>query len=144
MEMRLSRWFEYSLGVERGPLVYALKVEENWKERKTAENDDAFWEVSPTSPWNYGIPAKVIDSLDFSVKEIGQVELMPWNLKNAPLQITTKGKRLPYWDLYENSAGKIPNSSESTRDWDTPTEDIILVPYGCTTMRIAEFPVINR
>jgi len=143
MEIRLSRWFENSLGVERGPLVYALKVEEEWRERKTKDSDDSFWEVSPTSPWNYGIPAKATDSLDFSVKETGKVELMPWNLKNAPLQITTKGKRLPYWGLYENSAGKIPNSSESTRDWDTPTEDIILVPYGCSTLRIAEFPVIN-
>jgi len=144
MEIRLSHWFENSLGVERGPLVYALKVEEEWKERKTPDSNDTFWEVFPTSPWNYGIPSVVIDSLDFQVKVNEKVDLMPWNLRNAPIQITTKGKRIPYWGLYENSAGKIPNSSESTRDWDTPTEDIILVPYGCTTMRIAEFPVINR
>ena len=144
MQIKLSRWYENSLGVERGPLVYALKVEENWKERKTTDSPDTFWEVFPTSPWNYGIPEIVIDSLDFSVKVNEKVDRMPWNLKNAPIQITTKGKIIPYWGLYQNSAGKIPDSNESYRDQDTLAEKIILVPYGCTTMRIAEFPVIDR
>lgn len=144
MEIKLSRWFENSLGIERGPLVYALKVGEDWKECKTNDSNDSFWEVFPTSAWNYGIPESVIKSNDFSVKVNEKVDLMPWNLKNAPIQITTKGKRIPYWGLYENSAGKIPNSNESYRDEDTSFEDIVLIPYGCSTMRIAEFPVIDR
>ncbi len=144
MEIKFSRWFENSLGIERGPLVYALKVDEDWKERKTDDSKDTFWEVFPKSPWNYGIPEIEINSLKFSVKQIKEVDLMPWNLENAPIQITTKGKRIPNWGLYENSAGKIPNSNESYRDQNSPAEDIILIPYGCTTMRIAEFPVIER
>jgi len=143
MEIKLSRWFENSLGIERGPLVYALKIEEDWKERKTPEHDDTFWEVFPTSPWNYGIPARTIDSMDFRVNAGSKIDPMPWNLKNAPIQISTKGKRIPYWGLYENSAGKIPNSPYPRRDLGTPTDDIILIPYGCTTMRIAEFPVVD-
>ncbi len=144
MKIRFSRWYEYSLGVERGPLVYALRVEEDWKERTAPDRDDTFWEVFPASAWNYGIPAQTIDSLDFIVKVNSQVEMMPWNLKNAPVQITTKGRKIPYWGMYENSAGKIPWSPYPKHDLGTPVENIILVPYGCTTLRIAEIPVVDE
>lgn len=73
--------------MQRGPLVYALKVEEEWKEHKTAETADTYWEVFPASPWNYGIPESVIDSLGFSARVSKNVDNMPWNLQNAPIQI---------------------------------------------------------
>jgi uncharacterized protein len=143
MEIKLSQWFEKSLGVERGPLVYALKVGEEWKERTAPDRDDSFWEVFPASGWNYGIQAKTIDSLDFSFKSNGPVSPMPWSLDNAPVQILTHGKKIPDWGIYQNSAGKLPYPANPHRELKTSVEEIILVPYGCTTIRIAEFPVVD-
>ena len=31
MEIRVSRWYENSAAIERGPLVYALRMDENWE-----------------------------------------------------------------------------------------------------------------
>jgi DUF1680 family protein len=142
MEIRLSRWYENSLGIERGPLVYALRMDEQWSEKTSPDRDDTYWEVRPGSPWNYGIPNTCIDSMNFQVEVGSKLEAMPWNLQNAPIQIKTKGQQIPYWGLYENSAGKIPWSPYPYHDLGTPIENITLIPYGCTTLRIAEFPVV--
>lgn len=142
MEIRLSRWYENSVGIERGPLVYALRIEEVWTEKTAPDRDDTYWEVRPASPWNYGIPSSCIDSMKFAVEVDPKVEPMPWNLQNAPIRLKTKGQQIPYWGMYENSAGKIPWSPYPWRDLGTPVEAITLLPYGCTTLRIAEFPVV--
>jgi DUF1680 family protein len=144
MGIRFSTWFERSLGIERGPLVYALKIEEQWQEVKTDRYPDTYYEVLPKSPWNYGIPKKYAKARHFCVEIDEVVADMPWNLAQAPIRLTTTGKRVPFWTLYEGSTGKMPYSPHPLRKIGTPEETITLVPYGCTTLRIAQFPVIEH
>ncbi|MFR5981130.1 MAG: hypothetical protein ACLUGV_07315 [Alistipes shahii] len=63
----------------------------------------------------------------------------PWNISGAPLEIRTKGKKIPDWNIYNGSAGPLPYSIPAGREIKTSEEDIMLIPYGCTTLRIAEF-----
>ncbi|MFO0889373.1 MAG: glycoside hydrolase family 127 protein [Isosphaeraceae bacterium] len=54
MAVRLIEGYNRSVAIERGPLVYSLKVGADWK--KVRDNPRfADWEVVPTSPWNYAI-----------------------------------------------------------------------------------------
>lgn len=153
MEVRVSRWAEMSAGVERGPLVYALKVEGEWQE-KTADKDNwrieyPFKEVYPKAPWNYGLTEDSIKSGNFKVsfnkKKSGTY---PWNLKDVPVKITAKAKPLEEWTLYKHSAGPLPVSDQKrygvdNGTADVPEEEVTLVPYGATTLRITQFPVVN-
>jgi DUF1680 family protein len=142
MKVRTSRWFEESVGVERGPLVYALKIGEDWREVKLPKWKDTFFEVSPTEAWNYGLADKTVDALNFTAEVSSTVAEYPWNLQNAPVKIKTKGLRLADWTMYNHSAGKVPVPSWPPQLSRDKEEDIVLVPYGCTTMRIAEFPYV--
>ncbi len=141
LDFRFSNWYENSVGVERGPLVYALRIEEEWREVEKEGYDDTFWEVLPKSPWNYALLKSEIEENKLEVEFADKVELNPWNLQNVPITVKAKGRRMPMWTIERASAGKIPSSSWPARKGEARVDDIELVPYGCTTLRIAQFPV---
>ncbi|MFB6320549.1 beta-L-arabinofuranosidase domain-containing protein [Saccharicrinis sp. FJH54] len=143
MDFRISNWYENSVGIERGPLVYALRIDEEWKELEKEGYDDTFWEVLPKSPWNFALVKDEIYGKKLKAEVSDEISSNPWNLENAPIMVKTKGKRLPMWTMERASAGKIPSPSSPARKTGEKEEDIVLVPYGCTTLRISEFPVCD-
>lgn len=131
MELRSSRWFHNSLAVERGPLVYALNIKESWNVlRETAGVKD--YEIYPESPWNYAISKDV--KAQIIEQSVGQI---PFSKKEAPVRLVMKGRRLECWELEKNSAGTLPVSPVIP---DAEEEEICLLPYGCTKLRITQFP----
>jgi hypothetical protein len=149
MHIYKNTWHENSISVERGPLVYALRIGEKWQEVKNEKDPidfgKSFYQVMPTTPWNYGLISvpdeKLADA--FKVVEQGQMTSYPWNPEHAPIQIQTTGRRIPSWQLYNEMAGPIPYSI--TYRLETGNEEpIVLIPYGCTNLRISQFPVLGR
>ena len=47
--------------VKKMPNVYALKIEEEWREISQEGYDDTYWEVRPRSDWNYALIKNEID-----------------------------------------------------------------------------------
>ena len=149
MEVAVSRWYDNSAVVERGQLLYALKMNEKW-EKKSFEEKAAgiygkwYYEVTSDTPWNYALSGRSL-SADrikdaFSVEKPSTVPAYPWNVENAPVRIKTKAKRLNGWTLVRGSAGPIAYFTQQGMDF-SDEETIELIPYGCTTLRITEFPV---
>ncbi|WP_461107598.1 beta-L-arabinofuranosidase domain-containing protein [Spirosoma koreense] len=150
MHVFRNQWYENSVSVERGPLTYALKMGEDWKSVKNdkdpVEYGDQYFEVRPTTPWNYGLLESVSNRLEqaATVRQKDELARYPWNLDNAPSEIRLKARRIPSWQLYNEMTGPIPYSITYGMVSDKDEEEIVLVPYGCTTLRISQFPLLRK
>lgn len=145
MEVKTSNWAKNSRTVERGPLVYALKIEEQWRADSIRE-EGMYYEILPKSDWNYGLPREVIkDPAKFlEVKTKPMPAHFVWNAANAPIEIVTKGKKIPEWKITDGSAVQPVTTREDVYQGKVLPEahTITLIPYGCSKLRIVAFPVV--
>jgi hypothetical protein len=136
MQPRATTWYNDSVAIERGPLVYSLKIRENWHEIKSF-GPSKDWEVYPSSPWNYAL---VLDKNNpaASVKVIEKpMGAQPFSWDGAPVELTARARRLPSWQIVDDSAGPLPVSPVTTKQAE---ETVTLIPYGAAKLRVTAFP----
>jgi hypothetical protein len=141
MPVRLYRGFNDAVAIKRGPLVFALPIAARWvklRDRPGLPFDD--WEVFPESPWNYALQldcAHPENSLVFTERSIGA---KPFSPDGSPVMATVKGRRLSGWSLEKGAAAPPPPSPVVSSE---PLSSLSLIPYGCTDLRITEFPILG-
>ncbi len=141
MKARVTRRYNEALSLERGPLVYSLKIEESWTrvhaDQPHRELPHGDFEVRPASAWNYGLaldekqPEK---GVEWKEQPVGE---KPFSPEGAGMAARVQGRKLPGWKAAHGWAGEIkPGDAESKE----PVEALTMIPYGCTNIRITEFP----
>jgi hypothetical protein len=138
-----------AVAIERGPLVYALKIGEQWTRVNTdkphRDLPHADFEVRPTTPWNYGLlldDRRPEESVQFEERPLGE---RPFSPEGSGVVAKARGRQIPGWKVVRGWAGELAVTDSDTADpakgiSDQPLEELTLIPYGCTNIRITEFP----
>jgi len=145
MPATLRRGKNDAVAIERGPLVYALKIGESWQrvheDHPYRELPHADWEIYPTTAWNYALEISqdtLEKDLAFTEHPVGDC---PFSPQGAPVSSTVAGRRVPEWQIDNGSASDTPASPVTSSE---PRQELTLIPYGCTNLRLTEFPVLAR
>ncbi len=157
--------FNNSIAIRRGPLYYALRIGKAYQkirlESKNITSIDYLgsvdWAIEPTTPWNYGL---LVDKKDleksvqvekyaispYPFSDLGEMiyqaargEYAIWP-ESAPIVLKVSGQQIPEWGIRNNSADDPPVSPAISSQ---PVEELQLVPYSCTRLRISEFPTFK-
>lgn len=141
IEPELREGYRGAAVIQDGPLVYALKISERWvqvnEEKPYRKLPHADWEVYPTEPWNYALDVSertLTEDIKFEKRKIGDC---PFSPQGAPIIARVKGRKIPSWGMQNGSADDVPLSPVSS---DEPLVELELIPYGCSNLRITEFP----
>ena len=155
MSVETTTEYHNTVSVKRGPLLYSLKIEEDWREY----TDDVSQmrgiqtaprgglknrEVYPLSDWNYGL---IVDEADPNasftvVEQTDALAQQPFSVAGAPVILKAKGQLIPEWTL----DGNIPSTlGYGTVAYDASlVRDIELIPFGCGRLRISQFPKVGE
>ncbi len=153
MKVAVTHWPQNGIGIERGPLVYALHIKEDWSTRvepKYTTAEFPSWEATPASAWNYGIaldPAKLASEVEVKKMPLTPNEAEdPW--VNPPIELTAPARRIEDWELTVNAEDPSQKFTPPLPDLraskvSATVERISLVPYGSTQLRITIFPAVR-
>jgi len=148
MKVKTTNWPNNGIGIERGPLVYSLPIDEitnvvSEYERSTKEFPAV--ERRANSDWNYAINLSDEETNDFEIIETGTTGY-PWDTGNSPIKIKVPVKKVTNWELKEVVDKEHNTSFLTTPEFpeelqlEETSEEVELVPFGSTQLRLTVFP----
>lgn len=134
-----QRRYRGSVALRRGPLVFSLPIDAQWQ-ALDPDHSCPDYEVFPTGPWRVGLPMETVNEVDRIDIRRSRVGTPPFSPDDPPLALILPAYVVPAWDANGNAGAELP---QSPVPHDGDRTDIELVPYGCTTLRLTEFPVVH-
>lgn len=166
MELRAEKRYNDAVAIRRGPLYFSLRIEKNFQEisfkeksfESIAYKGSRDWEIKPASAWNYGLAINPDDpaadiAIDFYLIQdypfADRGDMVYWDewethvswQHDAPIVLRAPAKKIPFWQLVNNSADDPPPTPVTI---ESVIDTVELVPYGCARLRISEFPIVTE
>jgi hypothetical protein len=133
-----------AVAIQRGPLVYSLRI----GEQRTVRTPDPLhlgfdeFELHAATPWNYALqldPAHPAASLTFT--NFAR-PLNPFDPEQPSVALLAQGQRLPEWTIgWRGTQAFEPPVSPLAATG--PLEPLTLVPFGAQRLRLSWFPYLG-
>ena len=136
MPLRMQAEAQGGVTLHRGPLLLALPID---AQRRVLRGTPPFadYELFPHSDWHFALVESELERAEIAVQAPGE---QPFGEESPPLSVRLRMARAPHWPLVRHSAGPVPPSF-SIEESDLMEQ--ALVPYGCTLLRVAQFPLAH-
>ena len=133
-----------ALAINRGPVVYSLKIGEQWKVSTPDPLGLGFdeFQVHPMTPWNYALqlnPTNPAASLTFINSA---TPTNPFDPAEPSVELIAQARQLPGWTIgwrgthaFEPPVSPVASAS--------PLEEVTLVPFGSQHLRVSWFPFLG-
>jgi hypothetical protein len=145
MQVAVKKWEKnhQAVSVNYGPLSFSLKIGEKWT-RYGGTDAWPEYEVSPETPWNYGLVLNVGNpGKSFRViKKRGPLASNPFTPESAPVELRAEARKILAWQMDKlGLVGKLQDSPVKSGE---KVETVTLIPMGAARLRISMFPVIGN
>ena len=146
MPINVARGAQNSASVRRGPLLFALALDENWKPFGEGKREGApgfeSYEVDTDSPWNFALELNETDAARSFVVKKSAMSANPFATGRAPISLQVSGRRVPNWTMRPTGVAAFdpPQSPVAATGAAQP---MTLVPFGSQMLRITDFPVVG-
>jgi hypothetical protein len=159
MKLKVRAWEKNknSVSVNYGPLTFSLKINEKYikvDSKKSAQHDSKWqpeadpakwpsYEIHPGNAWNYGLTGDLsnLEKTFVIQRKPWPSDDFPFTISAVPIEIKTKGSRIPGWTVDQYGlCSELPQSPLTNSE---RVEDITLIPMGAARLRISAFPVIK-
>ena len=152
-----------AVAIAWGPLYFVLRIGEAFEKIPAllfshnpapvpAPHGCVDWRIAPVTDWNYALSIDrsnpqcemsfhKISSMPYAqkgepVRAPGSTRYLSWP-EDVPIILRVKARLVPEWGMNGANAAPVPASPVSTNQSETVVD---LIPYGCSRLRIAEFP----
>ncbi len=145
-EITTKNWAKNSRSIEKGALIYALKIKEEVT-KQIHPQEGEYLEIMPKSDWNFGLLKTTITNPipNTSFQTVPFPKDFKWNSMSSPFEITTLGKKIPDWKTQDGVAHQPITTRTGVYEGSVnkESETIHLIPFGFTRLRVVAFPVVN-
>ncbi|MGH7943143.1 MAG: beta-L-arabinofuranosidase domain-containing protein [Limisphaerales bacterium] len=134
-----------AVAINRGPLVYSLRIGEKWTVRARDPRGMGFdeFEIHATTPWNYALQLDTENpaaSLMFT--NFGPVPADPFDPSQPSVALVARARLLPDWTIgWRGTHAFEPPVSPVASE--CPLKTVTLTPFGSHRLRISWFPYLG-